>query len=108
MKQANNNKGNSYYSLLSNFPKLTSKFTATLPPKHSVRHHMCTNGIPIYSEPHRLLPENLKQVQTEFNSMLRVGMISRTKSRRASLLHEVKKLDGLFAFVVTIENETVL
>ena len=69
MKQANNDKGNGYNSLLSNFPKPISTFNATLPLKHSVRYHICTNGLPIYSEPHRLLPEILKQVQAEFNSM---------------------------------------
>ena len=63
MKQANNDKGSSYFSLFSNFPKPTSTFNATLPLKHSVRHHICTYGLPIYSEPRRFLPKILNQVQ---------------------------------------------
>ena len=43
IKQTNNDKRNDYHLLLSNFSKLTGKFNAILPPKHSVRHHICTH-----------------------------------------------------------------
>ena len=90
IKQANNDERNGYYSLLSNFPKLTSTFNATLPPKHSVRHH----DPPIYSTPRWFSPEILKQVRTEFHLMLQVGIISLTNSKWGSPLHVVKKSDG--------------
>ena len=70
IKQAHNDKRNGYHSLLSNFSKLTGTFNAILPPKHSERHHICTNDPPIYCTPRRLSPEILKQVHTEFNPML--------------------------------------
>ena len=65
VKQANNDKRNGYYFLLSNFSKLTGTFNAILPPKHSVRHHICTHNPPRW-----LSPEIFKQVQSEFNPML--------------------------------------
>ena len=94
IKQANNDERNVYYLLLRNFPKQTSTLNATLPPKNSVRHHICTNDPPIYSTQHRFSPEILKQVRSEFNSMLQVGIISLTNSKRASPLHVGKKSDG--------------
>ena len=62
IKQANNDERNVYYLFLSNFPKLTSTFIATLPPKHSVRHYICTNDPPICSTKRRFSLEILKQV----------------------------------------------
>ena len=94
IKQANNHERNVYYLFLSNFPKLTSTFNATLPPKHSVRHHICTNDPPIYSTQRRFSLEILKQVRTKFYSMLQVGIISLTNSKWASPLHMVKKSEG--------------
>ena len=70
IKQANNDKRNGYHLLLSNFSKLTGTFNAILPPKLSVRHHICTHDPPTYGTPPWLSPEILKQVQTEFNPML--------------------------------------
>ena len=93
LKKAYNDKRNDFYSLISNFPKPTSMFNATLLRKYSVRLYICTNSPLIYSAPRRLSPEMLKQVQTEFNSMLQVRIISRTYSKWASSLHVVEKLD---------------
>ena len=70
---------------------------STLPPsldqpvKHTVTHHIPTNGPPFASRPRRLPPERLKITRQEFNRMLALGIIHPSSSCWASPLHMVPK-----------------
>ena len=61
-----------------------------------MRHHIHTNGPPIYSRPRRFLPEMLEVVKAEFDTLLKQGIVSRSNSNWASPLHLVKKADGTY------------
>ena len=87
---------NCFDALLSSFPELTTPFQPNTTPKHSVRHHIHTNGPPVYSNPRRLSPEILDVVKTEFDKLLKQGIVSRSNSNWASPLHLVKKSDGSY------------
>ena len=87
---------NCFDVLLSSFPELTTPFQPNTTPKHSVRHHIHTNGPPVYSNPRRLSPEMLDVVKTEFDKLLKQGIVSRSNSNWASPLHLGKKSDGSY------------
>ena len=91
-----NSSKNRFNALLSRFPSLTAPFQPNFKPKHSVRHHIHTNGPPIYSGPRRLSPEMLKVVKAEFDTLRKQGIVSRSNSNWASPLHLVKKADGTY------------
>ena len=105
IKQANNDERNVYYLLLSNFPKLTSTFNATLPPKHSVGHHICTDDPPIYSTQRRFSPEILKQVRTQFNSIQCYKLASFHLQIQSGRVHcmWLKNQRGFISLVVIIK-----
>ena len=91
-----NSSKNRFNALLSRFPSLIAPFQPNSKPKHSVRHHIHTNGPPIYSRPRRLSPEMLKVVKAEFDTLLKQGIVPRSNSNWASPLHLVKKADGTY------------
>ena len=71
-------------------------FQPNTTPKHSVRHHIHTNGPPVYSITRRLCPEMFDVVKTEFDKLLKQGIVSRSNLNWASPLHLVKKSDGSY------------
>ena len=87
---------NCFDSLLASFPTITSPFHSHTEPKHSVRHHIHTEGPPVYCRPRRLSPEMLNVVKAEFDKLLEQGIVSRSNSHWASPLHLVKKADGSY------------
>ena len=91
-----NSSKNHFNALLSRFPSLTAPFQPNSKPKHSVRHHIHTNGPTIYSRPRGLSPEMLKVVKAEFDTLLKQGIVSRSNSNWASPLHLVKIADGTY------------
>jgi hypothetical protein len=64
-------------------------FTVSSSPKHGVQHHIVTTGQPVTAKFWRL-----DAAKEEFSRMLVAGVIRRSSSRLASLLHMVKKKDG--------------
>ena len=80
----------------SSFPTITSPFHSYTELKHSVRHHIHTEGPPVYCRPRRLSPEMLNVVKAEFDKLLEQGIASRSNSNWASPLHLVKKADGSY------------
>ena len=79
------------FTALSEFPCLLCPPPPDQPVKHTVTHHIPTNGPPVASRPRRLLPERLKIARQEFNRMLVLGIIRPSSSCWASPLHMVPK-----------------
>ena len=80
-----------FTALLTEFPCLLRPPPPDQPVKHTVTHHIPTNGSPVASRPRRLPPEWLKIARQEFDRMLALGIIRPTSSCWASPLHMVSK-----------------
>ena len=85
-----------YHRLLAELPDL-----ACLPTfgrektRYGVVHHIETiPDPPVYSKPHRLAPDRVKQVKAEFEMMMEQGVMRPSKSPWASFLHVIPKKDG--------------
>ena len=61
---------------------------------HNVKHHLVTNGPPVFSRPRRLHPDKLKIAKAEFDHMLQLGIIRPSSSPWSSPLHMVPKASG--------------
>ena len=85
------NTGDTYLTLLSQFPTLTQVCSPDSPIKHDVTHHIITSGPPVSARPHRLAPERLKIARKEFDHMLQLGIIRPSSSAWSSPLHMVPK-----------------
>ena len=85
---------NGYEKLLQEFPHITTP-TFELPDvRHGVTHHITTTGPPVHSKVRRLSPDKLKIAKAEFQHMLDLGIIRRSKSQWAAPLHMVPKSNG--------------
>ena len=82
---------NPYLTLLSEFPALTEVASPDAPIKHSITHHIETNGPPVSARPRRLAPDRLKAAKREFEYMLQLGIIRPSSSAWSSPLHMVPK-----------------
>ena len=80
--------------LLSSFPSITRPYSATVPVKHTVEHHLSTNGAPVHARARRLAPDRLAAAKAEFEHMMDVGIIRPSSSSWASPLHMVRKSSG--------------
>lgn len=80
-----------FRSVLSEFADVTTPSIKLPPVKHSVTHHIETNGPVVCAKPRRLSPEKLKIAKDEFEYMLQVGICRPSKSSWASPLHMVPK-----------------
>lgn len=83
-----------YIDLLAKYPNLTKPFSFKEIPKHSVCHHIETNGAPVYSRARPLPPDRYVKAKNEFQLMLDMGICRPSKSAWASPLHIVPKKDG--------------
>ena len=81
-------------SLLSQFPSITRPYSAAQPVKHSVLHHLTTNGTPVHARARRLPPDKLNAARAEFQHMLELGIIRPSTSAWSSPLHMVPKSSG--------------
>ena len=83
-----------YSKILQEFPELfVPRFDSTVN-KHSVEHHIVTNGPPTHARARRLDNEKLTAVKDEFFKMEKMSIIRRSKSPWSSALHVVPKSDG--------------
>nr|VZI28787.1 unnamed protein product [Spirometra erinaceieuropaei] len=83
-----------FHSLLRQFPRLTNPSFREVDIKHTVTHHISTNGPPKSCRPRRLAPDRLKIAKAEFEHMLELGIIRQSDSCWASPLHLVPKKSG--------------
>nr|VZI27513.1 unnamed protein product [Spirometra erinaceieuropaei] len=83
-----------FHSLLRQFPRLTNPSFREVDIKHTVTHHISTNGPPKSCRPRRLAPDRLKIAKAEFDHMLELGIIRQSDSCWASPLHLVPKKSG--------------
>ena len=81
--------------LLEEFPTLTTPCTSDTPVRHSVSHHIVTEGPPpVFARARRLSPEKLQAAKAEINKLLDMVIIRRSLSTWASPLHMVRKANG--------------
>ncbi|GFV02191.1 retrovirus-related Pol polyprotein from transposon opus [Trichonephila clavipes] len=88
------NRASKYFNLLKSYPDLTKPNLVNRVVKHGVKHHILTNGQPVYSKARQLAPDKLKLAKQEFQFMLDNDIIRPSKSQWASPLHLVNKKDG--------------
>ena len=81
-------------NILSSFPDLTRPYSATLPAKHTVEHHLSTKGPPVHARARRLAPDRLAAAKAEFEHMMDMGIIRPSSSSWSSQLHMVRKSSG--------------
>ena len=80
-----------FTALLAEFPCLLRLSPAGQPVKHTVTHHIPTNGPPVAFRLRRLPPERPKIAHQEFDRWLALGIIRPSSRCWASLLHMVPK-----------------
>ena len=81
--------------LLGRFKSITLPQTCwNAPTKHEVTHSIHTSGRPCFAKARRLSPAKFRAAKKEFDKLLAMGVIRRSKSAWASPLHMVPKKDG--------------
>lgn len=76
------------------FPRLTDDIARDPHMTTFVEHNIVTDGYPVYSKARRLDQEKLKIAKSEFEHLMKGGIIRRSSSPWASPLHMVKKPNG--------------
>lgn len=84
----------SYHDILAEFPDITSPSVYKEAAKHNVRHHITTNGPPVWSRPRPLNPEQFRAAKAEFERMMDLGICRPSNSSWCSPLHMVVKKNG--------------
>ncbi|BHF76734.1 hypothetical protein SprV_0501983300 [Sparganum proliferum] len=83
-----------FHALLRQFPRLTNPSFREVDIKHTVTHHISTNGPPESFRPRRLAPDRLKITKAELDHMLELGIIRQSDSCWASPLYLVPRKSG--------------
>ena len=78
-------------TLLTKYSSLTSDFTAKNTVKHNTKHHIITEGPPIYNKLRPLYGEKLQAAKDEFEKLEQLGVVRRSYSPWASPIHLVPK-----------------
>ena len=84
----------SYTTLLQQFPSILTPAFHLSDAQHGVKHHITTVGPPVHSRVRRLPPDRLKVAKSEFQNLMDLGIVRRSKSQWASPLHMAPKGDG--------------
>lgn len=85
------NENTKYQLLIKKYPRLIRTVMSQAEIKHSVTHHIITQGPPLFSRPRRLPPDRLDIAKKEFAFMMEQGICRPSKSPWASPLQMVKK-----------------
>ncbi|CAH8647502.1 unnamed protein product, partial [Schistosoma rodhaini] len=80
--------------LLNEFPELLKVTYNKTDLKHTIQHHIVTNGPPVNARPRRLDPKRLAIAKQEFDKLMRLGIIRPSNSPWASPLHMAPKKNG--------------
>lgn len=83
-----------FQQILAEFPNTTRNFNIKFNQKSDFKHQIITDCPPISCKVRRLDPVKLQQAKQEFEQLLQLGIIRRSKSPWASALHMVKKPNG--------------
>ena len=88
--------GYSYANLLSKYLEITTSTFLSPTVKHGIEHYISTTGrpTPIHAHARRLASDKLAVAKAELESMEHMGIIGRSDSQWASLLHIVPKHNG--------------
>lgn len=81
-------------NILEKFPNLTKPPNYLQKVKHSVVHHILTEGQLPFSSPRRLAPDKHRLAKSEFEQMVKQGICEPSCSPCSSPLHIVPKADG--------------
>lgn len=87
-------KMNPLADLLREYVDITRLSTAIAQRKYSTQHHIETTGQPVFARARRLNPEKLKTAKSEFEFLMKNGIIRPSNSNYASPLHMAPKADG--------------
>lgn len=86
--------GTKYHQLLSKYPEIVRPDATAQIIKHLTKHFIeTTPGPPIASKPRRLAPDRLAAAKSEFENMVKLGIVRPSKSCWSSSLHMVQKQD---------------
>lgn len=83
-----------FVNLIKRFPDLFSEPNFKVAPKHSVVHHIHTNGRLPTAKARRLDPQRLKAAKNEFQCMIDMGIGRPSSSPCSSALHMVPKRES--------------
>ena len=75
-----------YYTLLDEFPSITTPSFTLKEAAHGVTHHIPTEGRPVISRSRRLNPEKLAVAKAELDKLVKLGICHRGKSNWSSPL----------------------
>ncbi|GBN21741.1 hypothetical protein AVEN_80224-1 [Araneus ventricosus] len=82
-----------YFEISLRFPELFDKRLSLTIAQKEFFHYIETRGQPVHSKVRRLSPEKLKVLKTEFDNLLRAGIIVPSKSQWNSPVHFVGMAD---------------
>ena len=85
---------NEYTKLLGQFPELTRPTTKGETVKHGITHKIVTKGHPVFARPRRLALDKLVTEKSEFDDMIKLGVIEPSDSEWFSALYMVPKKNG--------------
>ena len=80
-----------YAKLWAKFPNLSTPTFHLNSPAHSVKHYITTKGQPPFARPRGLAPDRLMAAKTEFEGLMKMGIIRPSKSNFSSPLYMVPK-----------------
>jgi hypothetical protein len=84
-------------TLLQKFPSILRTGDVRPTPNHGVEHHIHTGSHPpVFAKSRRFDTEKLQIAKAEFKRLKSAGIVRRSKSPWAFLLHMVPKKDGLW------------
>ena len=83
-----------FSTILADFPEVMQPCQYDMPVKHSVEHHLATQGPPVHARTRRLAPDRLATAKREFEHMMELGIIRPSSSPWSSPLHMVPKANG--------------
>nr|CUU99445.1 hypothetical transcript [Hymenolepis microstoma] len=82
---------NPFSTILSEFPSVFRPQTKISEFKHNVRHHIVTQGQPVFAKARRIHPDKLRAAKQEFQHMASLGIVRPSNSPWASPLYMVEK-----------------
>ena len=80
--------------MLHDYPEILQPHFSSDTVRHGVQHHITAATALVHAKARRLPPDKLAAAKSEFEEMEKIGIIRKSNSPRASLLHIVPKING--------------